>query len=90
MRMLLPLLAALTLAAPLAEADVLKVPVSEQGNPQIARPQLGMSMDAVKRQFGEPLEEKPAVGNPPITRWIYAKFIVYFENSTVIHSVLKK
>jgi hypothetical protein len=28
------------------------------------------------------------VGDPPITRWVYDRFTVYFENDRVIHSVV--
>ena len=30
-----------------------------------------------------------AVGNPPITRWEYPSFVVFFENNIVLHSVVK-
>ncbi|MCK4950864.1 MAG: hypothetical protein KAS48_03535 [Gammaproteobacteria bacterium] len=56
----------------------------------ILRPTAGMSMEQVLQQFGEPQKMKGAVGDPPITRWIYASFIVYFEHKYVIHSVVPK
>ncbi len=52
------------------------------------RPQRGMSMDAVARAYGEPALKRAAVGQPPITRWEYGEFIVYFEYNRVIHAVL--
>lgn len=72
-------------------AEDIKVPVGQQTPEleQIARPQLGASKASVKAKFGEPVKEKAAVGNPPISNWEYADFIVYFENDHVIHSVLK-
>jgi hypothetical protein len=44
-------------------------------------------MDKVKEVFGEPQKRTPAVGEPPITRWIYKDFTVYFEYDRVIHAV---
>ena len=54
------------------------------------RPQRGMSMDAVESRFGEPMTRMPAVGQPPITRWEYAEYIVYFEHNLVLHAALKR
>ena len=53
------------------------------------RPSGGLSMSDVEARFGEPLQKFPAVGNPPITRWEYADYLVYFEGNTVLHSVRK-
>ncbi|MEW6444889.1 MAG: hypothetical protein ACOZAQ_02940 [Pseudomonadota bacterium] len=50
-------------------------------------PQRGQSMTVVMQQHGEPFEILPAVGDPPITRWIYPGFTVYFEHRRTIHSV---
>ncbi len=56
----------------------------------VMRPTRGMSMKAVKDFYGEPASTTTAVGEPPITRWNYAKFSVYFEHNTVIHSVITR
>ena len=56
----------------------------------ISRPRHGTSMDSVLRRFGEPGSRLPAVGQPPITRWNYADFTVYFEYQHVIHSVVHR
>jgi hypothetical protein len=40
--------------------------------------------------FGKPNEMLAPVGDPPITRWVYDRYTVYFEYSYVIHSVLNK
>jgi hypothetical protein len=53
----------------------------------IATPERGMTMEQVAAKFGEPATKVPAVGNPPISRWEYPGFIVYFEREHVIHSV---
>jgi hypothetical protein len=54
----------------------------------IATPSRGMTMDEVASKFGAPTAKVPAVGNPPISRWEYPGFVVYFEHSHVIHSVV--
>jgi len=50
-------------------------------------PHRGMTMEQVKQSFGEPKKTIAPVGKPPITRWIYEGFIVYFEDGHVIHSL---
>ncbi len=76
----------LLLAAP-ASADVLLI---EEVRERMLRdlPANGMTMSEVERRFGEPSERRAAVGNPPITRWIYAEYTVFFEHDLVIDSVL--
>lgn len=54
-----------------------------------AVPRNGVNMSQVERRFGPPVEKLAAVGNPPITRWIYNGFTVYFEHRLVIHSVVR-
>jgi hypothetical protein len=53
------------------------------------RPARGMSMAKVEAAYGTPTVRRDPVGDPPITRWEYDDFIVYFEYQTVIHSVRK-
>jgi hypothetical protein len=55
---------------------------------EVATPAPGMTMDQVSTKFGAPAEKIPAVGKPPISRWAYPGFIVYFEYDHVIHSVV--
>lgn len=50
-------------------------------------PRRGMSMAHVQRTWGSPTSQLGAVGDPPITRWIYDGFTVYFEHRVVIHAV---
>jgi len=50
-------------------------------------PSRGMSMAQVEARFGVPAERHAPVGQPPITRWVYPGFVVYFEYSHVVHSV---
>ncbi|HSC08648.1 MAG TPA: hypothetical protein VLD59_17625 [Steroidobacteraceae bacterium] len=57
-------------------------------NSTIERPSRGMSMTAVESRFGQPATRHSAVGQPPITRWDYPGFAVYFEHQYVIHAVV--
>jgi len=56
---------------------------------QADRPSGGLSMSDVEEKFGEPLRKYAAVGTPPITRWEYPDYVVYFEGEIVLHSVRK-
>lgn len=74
-----------------AAADVLTIPNAEsQTDNTTPRPARGMTMDEVGQQFGRPREIIEAVGEPPITRWIYDAFTVHFEYNYVIHAVVHK
>jgi len=53
----------------------------------VEKPTRGASMKAVEARFGAPAARHEAVGKPPITRWDYAGFSVYFEYDHVIHAV---
>lgn len=82
------LLAGCALSAPLVHADELQTPASvPEASGQ--HPTRGMSMEKVEAAYGEPANRVPAVGQPPITRWEYPGFVVYFENRTVLHTVVK-
>lgn len=63
------------------------VPVA-QAEDSAAVPARGMTMTTVEQSFGKPAEVLAAVGNPPITRWVYPTCTVYFEYQYVIHSVV--
>lgn len=47
-----------------------------------------MSMDSVRVEFGQPNSEAEPVGQPPINRWYYDQYTVYFEFDRVIISVV--
>ena len=53
-------------------------------------PRRGMTMDRVQSDWGQPQSQRSAVGDPPITRWEYAGFTVYFEYDRVIHTVVSR
>lgn len=71
-----------TLALALASLTALA-----QNSEPAGSPARGATMETVKQQLGQPKEVLPAVGDPPITRWVYDAFTVYFEHNRVIHSV---
>ncbi|HCJ31106.1 MAG TPA: phosphodiesterase [Pseudomonas sp.] len=85
-QLLIPFLT-IALFAP-AYADVIRIPVGQQGHAQLTLPSRGDAQNQVLERFGLADEEHPAVGQPPITRWDYRKFSVYFENNRVIDSVI--
>jgi len=55
-----------------------------------AGPTRGMSQDTVEQKFGIPESREAAVGDPPISRWEYKDFVVFFEYDKVIHAVVKR
>ena len=79
------LAAVLSLTLGTAMADDLQMPSSESATAE--RPARGLTMDKVEAKFGAPSRRDPAVGEPPITRWEYPGFVVYFERDRVIHAV---
>ena len=76
-------------------ADVLLMD-SIQSAPAVQVPRTGLSMANVRASYGTPVTEHPAVstyGNPdhpPITRWDYNGFSVFFEHDKVVHSVVQR
>ena len=54
------------------------------------RPARGETMAEVEARFGQPTRILAAVGDPPITRWEYPGFVVYFEGNRVIHAVVRR
>lgn len=69
------------------QADVLRIPISQQGSASIKMPAHGDQQAQVLQQFGEPSKRHASVGQPPISRWDYSDFSVYFEQNTVVNSV---
>lgn len=56
-------------------------------------PPRGMLMRVVRQRYGTPLKKYPPVGGyspvrPPITRWDYDDFSVFFEHHIVIDTVV--
>lgn len=73
---------------PAVQADVMEMPAESTADQPAAMPVKGMTMTAVEQHYGAPVDKKSPVGEPPITRWIYDTFTVYFEHQHVIHSVI--
>ena len=79
-----------------ARADNLSVPEPAQTQAPaqfIKLPSKGQEMNSVAKEFGEPKVKYPAVGGgqprqPPITRWDYEDFSVFFEHSHVVDAVI--
>jgi hypothetical protein len=83
------LLLAAVLASGLAGAETIAIDNGIAVKPSdVSTPTRGMTMDQVANKFGAPASKVPAVGTPPISRWEYPGFIVYFEHEHVIHSVV--
>jgi hypothetical protein len=66
-----------------------------QAESGVTLPRRGNSMEQVEAQFGVPERKFAPVGGgsgktPPITRWQYETFSVYFENTHVVSAVLTK
>ena len=90
MNRLIPALAAIALlSTPFVKADTLLVERTDQAHVS-AVPKRGASMSQVSSQYGAPVTKHAAVGKPPITRWDYPAFSVYFEYTHVIDAVLKR
>ncbi len=83
-RWILSALATIALTGPAMADELTMTPAPEASRD---RPVRGMSMDKVEATYGAPSRRIPAVGEPPITRWEYPGFVVYFEYNRVIHAV---
>ena len=79
----------LLVVAPLATADSLILDgIDFARASEHMRPVRGTSMESVQAAYGTPTSQQAAVGDPPIARWNYADFVVYFEYDLVIHAVV--
>lgn len=74
------------------QADTLLIDAlsNEASDEAVPRPSRGMNMADVEQRFGPPQQKYPWVGDPAITRWAYDRFTVYFEEGTVLRSVLHR
>ena len=81
------ILAGVVLAAcsTIALADTVDIPLADSMG--LEMPRRGLSMNAVEERYGSPAQVLAAIGDPPITRWVYPDFTVYFEHDLVIHPV---
>lgn len=76
------------LAATLASAQNLDMNTGDPSAALPERPARGSTMSQVEARFGSPTTKHSAVGDPPITRWDYAQFSVFFEYDKVLHAVV--
>ena len=84
--------AAIFSCAPLlAGAETLNTTSTPSASPSgaVSAPDRGSSMNDVTAKWGEPQSKIAPVGEPPITRWQYGNFTVYFEHEYVIHTVAR-
>jgi len=87
---LLALLASAAVTLPEARAELVLVDGQVAlRQPEVPTPTRGMSMRGVEERFGAPETRAAAVGQPPITRWDYPGFSVYFERDRVLHTVVR-
>lgn len=95
-RMVLALLSCLPLGAGFGllpvgtlSADVLLIEEVRQAD-RMELPTNGLKQAEVRARFGEPTDTHAPVGDPPITRWDYDGWSVYFEYDLVLFTVLHK
>ncbi|NND45099.1 MAG: phosphodiesterase [Xanthomonadales bacterium] len=80
-------IAVFLLASAPALADVLIIDEVRQVE-RMDLPVNGQSKQAIESKFGTPDQKHSAVGDPPISRWDYGRYSVYFEYDRVLFSVL--
>ena len=84
------LLSLALLAGAAAQADTLLLDGLDMAAGTAAeRPRRGQSMENVEARFGEPTSRVQPIGDPPISRWEYPGFTVFFEYDHVIHAVVR-
>ena len=75
----------------LTTSEVIMIPLMEKDMAaNVLMPVRGDRQHTVQEEFGPPFNMQPAKGKPPISRWDYDAFSVYFESGIVIHSVLRR
>ena len=72
-----------------ASADVLLIEQVRQAG-RMDLPVNGQTMGEVEGLFGAPEQKHTSVGDPPITRWDYDRWRVYFEFDKVLFTVLNE
>jgi len=79
----------LSIAPDAVEADTLIMAGIDPAN-TAQTPERGTAKSAVANDWGEPINQREAVGEPPISSWEYPDFVVFFENDKVLHTVAKR
>ena len=85
--LLIAMSAGISTAASAQNLDMQGTADARQDNGQPSR---GMTQARVESTYGSPQSRQSPVGDPPITRWEYADFVVFFEYDRVIHAVAKR
>lgn len=86
-KILFPVLVLLTAGWSLEGAAAMRVGAASDSS-SVMTPRNGITKADVEQKFGMPEERAPAIGQPPISRWVYKDYTVYFEFDRVIHSVV--
>lgn len=88
----IPILVLLGVLSMPASSEILLLQAIEQqpsNSPQgLQRPRRGEHMASVESRFGQPVAVNGPVGEPPISRWDYPEYSVFFEYDTVIDCVV--
>ncbi|MFV8833793.1 hypothetical protein [Aquisalimonas sp.] len=72
-------------------ADTLLLDALRDGDSELDEQlQRGLTKDQVEHRLGEPQTRRDSVGDPPITRWDYDGFSVYFEYDRVLRAVRQR
>jgi hypothetical protein len=79
-------MACVGMALATAQAQDLQMTGAQAAN-RAGVPPRGLTMAQVEQRYGAPASRLAAVGQPPITRWVYPSFVVFFEGNIVIHAV---
>ena len=88
-----PLLALIFIATPLQAETLLLDAIAEEppnSSAGLLRPGPGDDMQTVESRFGKPESSYGPVGEPPISRWTYSDYSVYFEYDKVLISVVHR
>ena len=72
------------IGSPAAAAE----PAAADSGTVASYPGRGANMQSVEARYGAPAARRGPIGKPPITRWDYPGFVVFFEYEHVIHSVV--
>ena len=74
----------------MAVGDTLLLDAIAEVPANVPHPNRGKSMEQIYSKYGQAQQEVAAIGKPPITRWVYETFTVYFEHDRVIETVIHR
>jgi len=76
-------------------ASVLEMPDASSANENTSAPAArpdtpprGLTKSRVLARYGKPLSQGKPIGQPPISRWDYPDYQLYFEYDHVLHAVV--